>query len=190
MIYKILILIILVGIIYYLFNLRENFDVTSTTPFTQKSNEAIQNIAKIYSDATGTVTFNNVNVNGSIVSSGNITGNLVGNVNGNLSGDVNGNVNGNLVGNVNGSLLSPNGNYKLQIDNSGVIHVLDVSNNDINIIPATGFKGKLISLDETTYIISNPTTGGSGLIIGYDTNGSGKEDVVAGVTYKRARTGA
>ncbi len=67
---------------------------------------------------------------------------------------------------------------------------MNQQNNEINISSATGFKGKLISLDETTYILSNPTTGGSGLIIGYDVRGSGVEDTVAGVKYKLNRTGA
>jgi hypothetical protein len=44
-------------------------------------------------------------------------------------------------------------------------------------------------LDETTYILSNPTTGSSGLIISYDINGSGVEDIIAGVKYKKARNG-
>jgi hypothetical protein len=57
---KILLLLVLVIVIFFMFDLKENFDVTDNI-FTQKSNEAIQNIAKIYADASGTVMFNNVN---------------------------------------------------------------------------------------------------------------------------------
>jgi hypothetical protein len=106
---KILLLLVLVGIIFYVFNLRENFDVSGNI-FTQKSNEAIQNIAKIYADASGTVVFNNVNTIGMI--NGNVTGNLTGNVTGNVIG----NLQGNLTGKANINTLSS-----------------DVSNNAINV---------------------------------------------------------
>ena len=66
MYYKILGLIILVILIYIIFNLREGFDVSGTSTLTPQSNEAIQNIAKIYADASGTVTFNNVNIIGNL----------------------------------------------------------------------------------------------------------------------------
>jgi hypothetical protein len=128
-----ILLIILVGVIFIVFNLRENFDTSgSIALFTQKSNEAIQNIAQIYADASGTVVFNNVNAIGMI--NGNLTGNVNGNVTGNLIGDVSGNVTGNVKGNIDGSITSPNNNYKLSIDNSGNLLLFDSSvNKNINI---------------------------------------------------------
>jgi hypothetical protein len=107
---KILLLLVLVVVIFFMFDLKENFDVTGNI-FTQKSNEAIQNIAKIYADASGTVIFNNVNATGMI------NGDVTGNVTGNVTGDVTGNVTGNLTGNANINTLSS-----------------DVSNNPINVL--------------------------------------------------------
>jgi outer membrane lipoprotein SlyB len=95
---KILLLLVLVVVIFFMFDLKENFDVTGNI-FTQKSNEAIQNIAKIYADASGTVMFNNVNATGMI--NGDVTGNVTGDVTGNVTGNLTGNLTGDISGNTN-----------------------------------------------------------------------------------------
>jgi len=83
-----LIIILLVVIIFIIYNKQENLDASSL------SNEALQNIAKVYGDKDGIVSFNNMNVTGKIngsgynidssgnitsanITSGNITGNTI-----------------------------------------------------------------------------------------------------------------
>jgi microcystin-dependent protein len=55
--------LVIVILIYLIYRLIENFDVSGSV-LTRQSNEAVQNIAKIYADASGTVTFNNVSITG------------------------------------------------------------------------------------------------------------------------------
>ena len=81
------IIIGLIVILIVLFLLQKKEHAGSIPPSPpQLSNEAIQNIAKVYADTNNTATFNNLNVIGNI--RGNVTGNVVGNVTGDLSGNV------------------------------------------------------------------------------------------------------
>ncbi len=70
-------LIILVGLLLFIQKKEHAGSTPSTTP--QLSNEAIQNIAKVYADTSNTATFNNLNVTSKI------TGNISGNVTGDLT---------------------------------------------------------------------------------------------------------
>ena len=84
----ILALILILIAILFLYKQRENLDASGL------SNEALQNIAKVYGDKDGIVSFNNMNVTGKIngsgynidssgnitsanITSGNITGNTI-----------------------------------------------------------------------------------------------------------------
>ena len=100
----IILLVLLVGV--YLYNNKKEHagNVSSST----LSNQAIQNIASVYADTTGTATFNNIRTTGKFLGdvSGNLTGNVTGNVIGDVSGNVLGDVSGNLTGNVIGELSS------------------------------------------------------------------------------------
>ena len=61
-------LIILVGIIF--FTQKKEHAGSTPPPTLNLSNEAIQNISKVYADTMGTVTFNNTNVTGNVKISG------------------------------------------------------------------------------------------------------------------------
>jgi len=45
-----------------------------------------------------------------------------------------------VTGNNDGKLTSPNGNYKLSIDDNGKLHVTDTTNKELNITPATDLR--------------------------------------------------
>jgi hypothetical protein len=171
-------------ILLFLYDKKENITTESGKTL---SDEALQYIASVYNTQELIVT--NLTATNNIKAV-NINSNVIGNVTGNVTGNITGNVTGNVTGDTKGNLLSPNGKYKLSIDDDGKLHVKNNDNIDINITPATGtgFKGKLISLDETTYFLSNPTSGGSGLIIGYDVNATGTPDTDIS-QYKFARKG-
>jgi len=57
----IVVLLLFVLLLNYKYNKHENFT-------TEQSNEAVQNISKVYADTSGTVSFNNVNITGKIYS--------------------------------------------------------------------------------------------------------------------------
>jgi H+/gluconate symporter-like permease len=59
---NIILLILVLGALLFLYNKQENFTMT------EQSNEAVQNIASVYADTSGTVSFNNVNITGKIYS--------------------------------------------------------------------------------------------------------------------------
>ena len=145
MYYKILGLIILVILIYIIFNLREGFDVSGTTStLTPQSNEAVQNIAKIYADASGTVTFNNIRILGNVDVSGITTLNNKLNVTGettvgNLKGQ---NIYGDLYGNLYGELSSPSRKYKISMQNNGDVSIYGVDEQrNVAAIGKTGIYG-------------------------------------------------
>jgi hypothetical protein len=73
----IIIIVVIIIALFFLYRKQENFT-------TSESNEAIQNIASVYSDTSGTVFFNNV------TATGNIKPNTIGNSNWNI--DQSGNV--------------------------------------------------------------------------------------------------
>ncbi len=117
----VLVIIIIIVVILFLYNKQENVD-TVGVPL---SNEAIQAIASVYN----TQNFKATNIE----ATGLIKGKLTGDVSGNLTGNLTGNAIGNLTGNVKGELHSPNGKYKLSIDDDGNLHVKNQDNNDVNI---------------------------------------------------------
>jgi hypothetical protein len=87
----IIVIIILLGYLLLHNKNCEGLDATSNTP--TLSNEAIQSISSIYSNTSGTSTFNNVKATGKITGKqfiGDMSGNVTGNVTGNLMGDVSG----------------------------------------------------------------------------------------------------
>ncbi len=73
-------LIILVGLLFFI----QQKEHAGTTNTSNLSNEAVQNIAKVYADTNSTAVFNNIR------STGKITGNVTGNLTGNVAGDVSG----------------------------------------------------------------------------------------------------
>ena len=113
------IIVSLIIVLVILFFVQKKEHAGSTPPPTQNlSNEAIQNIAKIYADTNNEVIFNNVKTTGKIT--------------------------GNFTGNVTGNLVSPDSKYSLNVDNSGNLslfnektkmgtYVLTDSNNNFNI---------------------------------------------------------
>lgn len=115
-------LIIVLVILFFVQKKEHAGTVPAPSSTLNLSNEAIQNIAKIYADTNNTATFNNINTIGKI------TGNFTGNV----------------TGNVTGNLVSPDSKYSLNVDNSGNLslfnektkmgtYVLTDSNNNFNI---------------------------------------------------------
>jgi len=66
--------LIIAFVIIFTYNRQENAGSIGSAAY---SAEAVQNIAKVYSDTSGTATFNNINVNG------NIRGNVIGDLSGN-----------------------------------------------------------------------------------------------------------
>ena len=105
------IIILLILVMYY--KKQENL---SSETLNNLSNEAVQNIASVYSEQTKTITMNNLNV------TGNINGNVTGNVTGNLVGNVNGDVSGNLFGNASLNNLSSNVSGSPIIVNSSLVY--------------------------------------------------------------------
>jgi hypothetical protein len=161
------IIIGLIILLVVLFFIQKKEHAGSTTS-PNLSNEAIQNIAKIYADTSNTATFNNIRVTDKIT--GNVAGNLTGNVAGNLTGNVAGNVAGNLTGNV----TSPNGKYKLSISDTGMLQLLDENNQNINI--RGKYTGRFYSPTGDYYIkVRNASE--RGIFVGYKTAG----DVLQGV---------
>ena len=115
--------LIIVLLILFFFQKKEHAGSTpSTSP--QLSNEAIQNIAKIYSDSSNTATFNN------ITTTGTIRGNLTGNVTGNVTGDVTGSLLGDLS----------NDKIKLIVRDSKLYLINKSTNKEILIGNANNFK--------------------------------------------------
>jgi hypothetical protein len=101
--YIIIALIIVIAILF-LYNKQENL--------TPQSEEAIQNISKVYADKNNTVTFNNIRILGNIDISGNI------NSSGNVSAT---NINGLLVGGVS----SLNKKYTINMQDNGDMGIYD-----------------------------------------------------------------
>jgi hypothetical protein len=89
------IIIGLVILLFVVFFTQKKEHAGSTTQ--TLSNEAIQNIAKVYADTNSIAAFNNIKVTGKIL--------------GKLTGDVSGNISGKLV--------SPDAKYSIELDNSG-----------------------------------------------------------------------
>ena len=59
-----IIIIALVVFVYMLYIKKENMTVSGT--MSSLSNEAVQNISSVYSETTGTATFNNVHITGNV----------------------------------------------------------------------------------------------------------------------------
>jgi hypothetical protein len=78
------------------------------------SSEAIQNIANLYANTTGTAIFNNIRSTGKII--------------GNLTDDVSGNLTGNVTGNVTGKLMSNDNNNSLYLTNERKLIISDKNN--------------------------------------------------------------
>jgi hypothetical protein len=147
-IYIIIILLILI-LILILYTKREGFI---------SGNEAVLNISKVYSDVSGTVVFNNINVNkfkANDISGNNISGN---NISGNnISGnDISGNnISGNNISgnNISGNNISGN---KLNIANTN----FDISNTKLYIDREIIVKDKLCiqSTTDNQIICLSPDT--------------------------------
>ena len=97
------IIIGLIIVLVVLFFVQKKEHAGSTTPAQNLSNEAIQNIAKIYADTNNEATFNNIKSIGKIT--------------------------GNVTGNVTGKLVSSDGNYSVSIDNTGNLVLLNGTTN-------------------------------------------------------------
>jgi hypothetical protein len=97
------IIIGLIIILVVLFLVQQKEHASSTPANTPNlSNEAIQNISKVYADTSNTATFNNLTATGII--RGNVTGNITGNVTGNITGNVTGDLTSNNI-NINNKFL-------------------------------------------------------------------------------------
>jgi hypothetical protein len=137
---NIIIVVLLIFVLllnYQLYNKRENF-----TTLTEKSNEAVQNIGKVYADTSGTVSFNNVN----------ITGNL------GVTGDSD--MSGNLK--INGKIYSPTQKYYMQLEDDGNLYIYDMSGNKITSIGNSGFinpTNPILRYDDTGYYVAMQTDG-------------------------------
>lgn len=99
----IILLAIILIIIVIGYNQQENAE--STTASAVYSVEAVQNIAKVYADTSGTATFNNINSTGTINAS-----------------------NINTTGNIIGLLTSPNKKFQISMQDNGDMGIYDVDN--------------------------------------------------------------
>ena len=132
----IIILIIIIIAILFLYNKQEN--ITTTDSGKTLSDEALQTIASVY---------NTQNLKATNIEATN-------NIKGKLTGDVTGNV------------TSPDGNYKLSIDNNGKLHVLDINNKDVNIMG--NFTGRFFSPAGNYFaMVHNDDDVGQGILQGY-----------------------
>lgn len=102
------------------------------------SNEAVQNIASVYANTTGTAIFNNIQATGKIT--GKLDGDVIGNVTGNIKGDVTGNVTGNIKGNVDGDV---SGNFIGKIYSS--TYVTNVKDNNRYVFDVSEDKSFIIA---------------------------------------------
>lgn len=131
--------LVVILIVLFLVQQKEHAGSTPPTTIPNLSNEAIQNISKVYADTSNTATFNNINTTGTI--RGNITGNVTGNVAGNVTGD-----NGNLKNitstdtatfnnvNINGTLTGKTKANTLIVDKLCFTTGACITPNDIGII--------------------------------------------------------
>jgi outer membrane lipoprotein SlyB len=173
----IVIIVIIVLLCYILIkNRKEGLDSTPTL-----SNEAIQSISSVYSNTAGVSSFNNLRATGKITGklTGDVSGNLIGNVTGNVTGNVKGDLSGNMIGNLNGNLISPDGKYKLSIDNKGALILLNNDGNSVNI--RGKYSGRFYS-PKGDYYVKVHNDDEKGIFAGYQTNG---DKLVAGVENSR-----
>jgi hypothetical protein len=148
--------IIALIVILYFFGEQENADSVSGSQVA--STEAVANIAKVYADSKETATFNNIKITGNV----DVTGK---NINAeNVTANVTGNLKGNVVGNLTGSITSPNGNYKLSIDNNGRLNLIDSNGTNVNIIG--NYTGRFFS-PKNNYFFMVHNSEDYGIIQGY-----------------------
>jgi len=128
MYFKLIFIIVLILLIIYLNKrAKETFIVT----------EAVQNIAKVYADASGSVMFNNINTLGNINTNGNITarGNIISNnmkIGGNI--DISGNLDISGNTNINNNLYLAGTDIRTYLHGCSLVSMADSqSNSDIEL---------------------------------------------------------
>ncbi len=136
------IIIGLVIILVIIFLIQKKEHITSSSPPTNLSSEAIQNIAKVYADITKTVEFNNIKTTGnatfkklnvienSILNNLNVSGNLIASGDSIISGDSV--INGNL--DVNGTAKFKNNSIIADNNGNNIIMGKTLISGDVDII--------------------------------------------------------
>ncbi len=143
--YIIICLIFLLLIIFFI-QKKEYLETTSL----KISDEAVQNIAKVYADSKQTAYFNNIQVKGTLMSK--------------LTGDVS--------GNITGRLLSPNGKFSLDIDNSGNLSLFN-GTNKVGTYILFDTTNNVVNIDGDVIIKGKDNTGDNRVRIGKNTYGDG-----------------
>jgi outer membrane lipoprotein SlyB len=131
---KIHIIIVLLIILLLIITIRSQSENAGTVNSNSKnlSNEAVQNIASVYANTTGTATFNNLRATGKIT--GNLDGDVKGNLTGNVIGDVNGDISGNVTGSVIGSVIGQ-ANIRDRQNNNEYLIFVEENTNALSITP-------------------------------------------------------
>jgi hypothetical protein len=166
------VIILLLLAILFLYNNQENLDAT----IPPLSNEAIQNIASVYNNQN--MKISNLEATGII--KGKFNGDVSGNLTGNLIGDVTGNLIGDVSGNTKGNLLSPNGKYKLSIDDNGKLHVKNEQNKDINIMG--NYTGRFFSPSGDYFAMVKGRTDGAGVWQGHEYDATKNKTILGSAT--------